>query len=165
MDAVHFSEALNQEVTELTHRFNMYQQGGFQIREVLRFVFACTDAMAELGTQYLDLSHADQKQEVIEAIRLIYMSRNPDLPWITEPFETMLEQAIFTYIIPELFSVMVASKLRNQQGMKSKRESHAMMMDLSETPQMTTEEDENDAGKSQGPGTGDAQESVPEYYA
>jgi hypothetical protein len=112
MSAVRFSEALNQEVADLTRSFTQHTRGGFDLKEVIRFVFECTDSMSDLGMQFTELSHQTQKDEVCNAIRLLYKDRNPDLPWVQEPFETLLETAIFDFVIPELFTVMVKSKMK-----------------------------------------------------
>lgn len=126
MDAVNFSDALSQEVAQLTRQFTKYNRGGFQMNEVLRFTFECVDTMADMGTRYLDLSHQQQKEQVVETLRTIYTSKNPDLPWIGEPFESLMEQALFSYIVPELFSVLVTSKLRKQDA-RSQGESQGEM--------------------------------------
>lgn len=112
MNAVRFGEALSQEVAELTRSFTRHNRGGMQLEEVSKFLFECLDSMADLGTQYMDLSHEDQQREVCDAVQRVVQGL--DLPWLQEPFESMVKMALYTYVVPQLFTVMVESKTRAQ---------------------------------------------------
>jgi hypothetical protein len=105
-----FSDILVERIAVLSLHFNEYMVDGFKIKEVLRFFFECIDSLSDIGMYYTDIPEAQQRNQVVAALRKIYDANNPNIPWIMEPFESMMEQALFNYVVPELYTVLVKRK-------------------------------------------------------
>lgn len=107
-----FDEVLREHIGQLTQKFTLYTRGGFQAIEMLRFVLECADVFSSLSLQFLDMPDEQKVPQMVSASRNIYMTRNPDLPWIGEPLESVVEGAFFSFLLPELLLSLTKSKLR-----------------------------------------------------
>ena len=105
-----FADALKERVGKLEELFNLYALDGFKIREILSFFYVSTFVLAELSRAYDTITRRERKAIILETIRDIYNARNPNLPWIIEPFETFFEQMILDYILPQLYDAVVVQK-------------------------------------------------------
>lgn len=105
-----FQEALDAKIADLTLLFEKYAQNGLKIREIFSFIAACIVVLAQLAKGYEDVPRRRKKDAIVGAIRQVYLAKNPDLPWIMEPFESFLENMLLDYIVPQLYDVLVSSK-------------------------------------------------------
>jgi len=118
MDAVHFSEALQQEVAAITRQLEKRAEGGLQPTELLTVIFSCVNVMSDVGVRFLTVPVPEQKAEVTRMIKSIYDGLNPDRPWIGEPFEAIIESALFQYLVPVLYTVLIRAKAEKEEAAK-----------------------------------------------
>lgn len=109
-----FGADLNQAIDDLTAQFHQATEGGFQLEDVLAFVMASVVALTGLARQYQDIPDKDKLRRITAALKRVYMSRNPDVPWLSEPFETMVEQALFAILVPQLYQVLMREQGSHQ---------------------------------------------------
>ena len=102
-----FDDALDAEVVNLTALFTQYMRGGFQLPEVFAFAFRCVSTLAQMSLLYTMVPEAEKERDILAAIKRIYTRRSPDIPWIPEPFETMIESMIFDVMLPQAYRAFV----------------------------------------------------------
>lgn len=102
-----FSKAVNRKVKALEVLYAEYNKDGFKMQEVAEFVVKCMVELVAIAKMYDGLSMEARKQEILDAVEQIYKSHNPDIPWVPEPFETMLESMLLDYVVPALYNVLV----------------------------------------------------------
>lgn len=66
----------------------------------VEFAQEATKSISGLGEQ--------KKKFVCDTIRTIYKEANPNLPYIPEPFETMLENFLLNHVVPVMIDWIVA---------------------------------------------------------
>jgi hypothetical protein len=82
---------MKQEIDVLTASFAKHQEGGFQLTEIASFTFEVGSKLVEVVEGVQGISGLQKKEAVMSAVKDIYKKINPNIPWVPEPFETMLE--------------------------------------------------------------------------
>jgi hypothetical protein len=82
---------IQQDIDILTASFATHQEGGFQLTEIASFTFEVGSKLVEVVEGVQGISGLQKKEAVMSAVKDIYKKVNPDIPWVPEPFETMLE--------------------------------------------------------------------------
>lgn len=82
---------IQQDIDILTASFAKPQEGGFQLTEIAGFTFEVGSRLVEIVEGVQGISGPQKKEAVMSAVKDIYKKVNPDIPWIPEPFETLLE--------------------------------------------------------------------------
>jgi hypothetical protein len=82
---------IQQDIDALTANFVKNQEGGFELTEIASFTFEVGSKLVEVVEGVQGISGPQKKEAVMSAVKDIYKKVNPDIPWIPEPFETMLE--------------------------------------------------------------------------
>jgi hypothetical protein len=82
---------IQQDIHILTASFMKYQEAGFQLSGIASFTFEVGAKLVEAVEGVQGISGAQKKEVVMSAVKDIYKKVNPNIPWIPEPFETMLE--------------------------------------------------------------------------
>jgi hypothetical protein len=85
---------IQQDIDILTASFAKHQEGGFQLTEIASFTFDVGSRLVEVVEGVQGISGAQKKEVVMSAVKDIYKKVNPDIPWIPEPFETLLEDIV-----------------------------------------------------------------------
>jgi hypothetical protein len=80
-----------QDIDVITANFAKHQEGGFQLTEIASFTFEVGSRLVEAVEGVQGVSGPQKKEVVLSAVKDIYKKVNPDIPWIPEPFETMME--------------------------------------------------------------------------
>lgn len=107
MPTVDFYEALNAKKLEMEMLYKHYGIGGFKLEEIARFIVKCLVEMIAVVDLYRHIPKLQKKMQTLEAVRQIYKSHNPDMPWIPEPFETMVETMLMEYVLPAMYDALV----------------------------------------------------------
>jgi hypothetical protein len=79
------------DIDSLTASFMQHQAEGFQLTEMASFTFEVGSKLVEAVEGVQGVSGPQKKEVVMSAVKDIYRKVNPDIPWIPEPFESMLE--------------------------------------------------------------------------
>jgi hypothetical protein len=96
------------EVEKITSEYSEMKKDGLTLIEILSLTLSATNTFIETAESVLSNSSGKQKQEwVVQNVRKLYMKLNLDLPWIVEPFETMLENVLLDYVVPAFINVIV----------------------------------------------------------
>jgi hypothetical protein len=99
---------IQQDIDILTASFAKYQEGGFQLTEVAGFTFEVGSRLMEVVEGVQGISGAQKKEAVMSAVKDIYKKVNPDIPWIPEPFETLLEDIMIDKALGAFVDFLVA---------------------------------------------------------
>ncbi len=101
-----FGEAIALAIQGLTKSFTEYARGGFTAQEVMQFLVECVGVLVMVGMQYPVVPIAQRERAIAAAIRVLYNSRNPNIPWVPEPMESMLEQTVLSTVVPHMVHMM-----------------------------------------------------------
>lgn len=91
MTVLEIRNEIKGDVDNVMKSFEEYKKDGFTVSEVAKFVFEAGTELVEAVENVQGLTGAQKKEFVQTTVREIYKEVNPDIPWIPEPFETMLE--------------------------------------------------------------------------
>jgi len=107
-------EEIRKDIDELVESFWKYKKGGFQIMEVAKFTFEAGTKLVEAVEKVQGISGRQKKEVVKSTVKDIYKRVNPDIPWIPEPFETMMENLILDKALDAFIDVIVSKY--NEKG-------------------------------------------------
>jgi len=79
------------DIDKLLEDFMEYSKEGFTINEIAKFTFSTGTSLVEAIENVEEVPGPQKKEVVLSVVKEIYKEVNPDLPWIIEPFESMLE--------------------------------------------------------------------------
>lgn len=71
------------------------------------FTFEAGSKLVEVVEGVQGVSGAQKKATVMSTVKDIYKRVNPDIPWIPEPFETMLEDIIIDKVLGAFIDFIV----------------------------------------------------------
>jgi hypothetical protein len=98
------------DIDELSDTFKEYMEGGFQIHEVIRFALKAGTKLIDAVENLQDVPGETKKKAVKKAIKDIYKERDPDIPWVPEPFETWLEDFLLDKVLDSFIDLIVRRK-------------------------------------------------------
>ena len=101
-------EEIKEDIDEVVVSFKDYQKDGFNLGEIAKFVFEAGTKLMEAVESVQDITGAQKKEVVKSTIKDIYKKIDPDIPWIPEPFETMLENILLDKALDAFIDVIVA---------------------------------------------------------
>lgn len=96
------------DIDRLTERFKEYQKDGFQLSEIAKFTFEAGTALVEAVENIKGIPGEEKKKIVKSAVKDIYKKHDPDIPWVPEPFETMLEDILLDKALDAFIDFIVA---------------------------------------------------------
>ena len=99
---------IKQDIDALTASFEKHQDGGFQLTEIASFTFEVGSRLVEVVEGVQGVSGPQKKEAVMSAVKDIYKKVNPDIPWVPEPFETMIEDTIMDKALSAFVDFIVA---------------------------------------------------------
>jgi hypothetical protein len=82
---------IHKDIDALVDSFLRKKDEGFQITEIASFAFEAGAQLVEAVEGVEGISGGQKKAVVVSTVKDIYRKVNPDIPYIPEPFETMLE--------------------------------------------------------------------------
>jgi hypothetical protein len=82
---------IRKDIDTLIDSFMRYKAEGFQITEIASFAFEAGAQLVEAVEGVQGISGEQKKAVVVSTVKDIYKKVNPDVPYIPEPFETMME--------------------------------------------------------------------------
>lgn len=100
-------EEIKKDIEEVVESFKEYQKDGFNLGEIAKFVFEAGTKLMEAVESVEDITGAQKKEVVKSAIKDVYKKVDPDIPWIPEPFETMLENILLDKALDAFIDVIV----------------------------------------------------------
>ena len=103
------NELIRGDIDKVTNLFKEYQKDGFELREIAKFTFEAGTLLVE-AVEELDDIPGEQKKEVVKnAVIKAYKTVDPNIPWIPEPFETMLEDMLLDKTLDAFIDSIVAN--------------------------------------------------------
>jgi hypothetical protein len=99
---------IQQDIDALTGSFEKHLQGGFELTEIASFTFEVGSRLVEVVEGVQGVSGPQKKEVVLSAVKNIYKKVNPDIPWIPEPFETMVEDIMIDKALSAFVDFIVA---------------------------------------------------------
>ena len=100
-------EEIKGDIAQVMQSFDKYKEGGFKIPEIAMFVFEAGTKLVEAVQNVQGVTGAEKKQMVISTVKDIYKKVNPDIPYIPEPFETMLENIMLEQALNQFIDFIV----------------------------------------------------------
>jgi hypothetical protein len=82
---------IRKDIDALVASFMKYKAEGFGVTEIASFTFEAGSQLVEAVEGVEGISGEQKKTVVVSTVKDIYKKVNPDLPYIPEPFETILE--------------------------------------------------------------------------
>lgn len=82
---------IKEDIDRMLKNFMEYSKEGFTIKEIAKFTFDTGTSLVEAIENVEGVPGPKKKEVVMSVVKDIYKEVNPDLPWIIEPFESMLE--------------------------------------------------------------------------
>jgi hypothetical protein len=82
---------IRKDIDALVASFMKYKAEGFQVSEIASFTFEAGSQLVEAVQGVEGISGEQKKAVVVSTVKNIYKKGNPNVPYIPEPFETMLE--------------------------------------------------------------------------
>ena len=82
---------IKEDIDKLMENYMEYKEEGFRTGDTAKFAFIVGSRLVEAIENVEGVSGEQKKEVVMSAARDIYRKVNPDIPWIPEPFETMIE--------------------------------------------------------------------------
>jgi len=98
---------IESDINKVINTFETYKEDGFTISEVAKFVFEAGTELVEAVEDVEGLTGAQKKEFVQITVKDIYKEVNPDIPWIPEPFETMLENILLDQSLDKFIDFIV----------------------------------------------------------
>ena len=96
------------DIDTLSASFMKHQEAGFQLTGIASFTFEVGSKLVEAVEGVQGVSGAQKKESVMSAVKDIYKKVNPDIPWIPEPFETMIEDVMIDKALGAFIDFIVA---------------------------------------------------------
>ena len=85
---------IRKDIDALVASFMRHKTEGFQITEIASFTFEAGAQLVEAVEGVKGISGEQKKTVVVSTVKDIYKKVNPDIPYIPEPFETMVEDIV-----------------------------------------------------------------------
>ena len=99
---------IRKDIDELVEKFKEYQEGGFQVAEIVKFTFIAGARLVEAVENVQGISGEQKKEVVMSTVKEIYKKVNPDIPVIPEPFETWMEDLLLDKALNEFIDFIVS---------------------------------------------------------
>jgi hypothetical protein len=106
--AEEIKKEIKKDIDELVASFMKYREGGFQLTEIIKFIFDAGTKLIEAVENVQGISGPQKKEVVMSTVKDIYRKVNPDIPLIPEPFETMIEDIILDRVLNSFIDFMVS---------------------------------------------------------
>jgi hypothetical protein len=85
---------------------------GLQWRDVAPILGKVVPSLMELANSLEGKTGEEKKQFVVDSVWTIYKFYDPDIPWLPEPIESMLEQAVITRLAEAAVEAVYAFGLK-----------------------------------------------------
>jgi len=87
-------EEIRKDIDELVEGYMKYKEKGWTVTEIAKFIFDTGTRLVEAVENVQGITGEQKKKVVMSAAKDIYKKVNPDIPWIPEPFETLIEDLL-----------------------------------------------------------------------
>jgi len=105
-------EAIKGEVDDMIKKWKEQNPQG--LTGFFSFMYSIVSDLVELVEVSTEVVKTNKKETVVAAFKYAYDEINPDLPWIPEPLESMIENWLFSAALPVFIDWLVA--LLNKKG-------------------------------------------------
>jgi hypothetical protein len=103
-------ERLLHQCEHLEERLQVYLQGGFQLFEVAKFVVEAAKVLVDASAKIADASPAAKRRAIREIIPAIYRKYDPDIPYVPEIVEPIVENILLDVVTRALADVLVPNQ-------------------------------------------------------
>jgi len=105
-------EAIKNEVEDMIKKWKEQKPEG--LKGFFLFMYSIVGDLIELVEVSAEVVKTDKKETVVAAFKYAYDQINPDIPWIPEPMESMIENWLFDAALPTFIDWLVAKY--NEKG-------------------------------------------------
>jgi len=95
---------MDEKIQELVDLYRELEKDGWKKEEMIQFGLECISLLIPKAQLLVDMSGAEKKKWVVEALQTAYFAVNPDIPWVPEPVETMIEKWAVKSVIEQIIS-------------------------------------------------------------
>ncbi|MDH5543398.1 MAG: hypothetical protein OEY64_10605 [Nitrospinota bacterium] len=88
------NDSIKDDIDKVTELFKEYQKDGFSLNEIAKFTFEAGTILVEAVEEIDGITGKQKKEAVKNAVVKAYKTVDPNIPWIPEPFETLLEDML-----------------------------------------------------------------------
>lgn len=99
---------IKEDIDELIEGFKEHKKDGFTLFEISKFTFDTGSRLVEAVENVEGIPGTQKKEVVMSTVKEIYKEVNPDLPWIPEPFESMIENVFLEKALDAFIDFIVA---------------------------------------------------------
>lgn len=105
-------KAITNEVEDMIKKWKEQEPSG--LTGFFSFMYSIVGDLVELVEISTEVVKTDKKETVIAAFKYAYEQINPNIPWIPEPLESMIEKWLFDAALPVFIDWLV--KTYNNKG-------------------------------------------------
>lgn len=95
---------MDQAISKIVEAYKGYESEGWTKQELVSFSLECIEILIPEAQKFADMTGADKKAWVVNALTAAYFAVNPDIKWIPEPLETKLEEWAIKRIVEDVVS-------------------------------------------------------------
>ena len=95
---------MDEQIQALVDAYKEYEKDGWEKDEMVKFGLECISLLIPKAAQLVDMSGSQKKEWVIAALEKAYFAVDPNIPWVPEPVETMIEKWAVKSIIEQVVS-------------------------------------------------------------
>ena len=95
---------MDEQIQKIVDAYKEYEKDGWEKDEMVKFGLECISVLIPQADVLVDMSGSQKKKWVIEILEKAYFLVDPDIPWVPEPIETMVEKWAVRSIIEQVIS-------------------------------------------------------------
>lgn len=106
MEHIDLHIELASQIADLKRRYAEYGAEGWTLGEIVKFVLVCVYTLAR-AVEVIDVLDEEKKRFVMSVVTDMYYSSEVDIPWIMEPFESMLENLVLDHVLTSAVDILI----------------------------------------------------------
>ena len=105
---------ISDDIEKLEEVYKTYRKDGITLSEIAKFAFELGIKMIIVVERVSGIKGELKKEVVLDTVRTFYKKHDPDIPWLIEPFETMVEDLFLDKALGAFIDVTVGTL--NEKG-------------------------------------------------
>lgn len=95
---------MEEKIKEIVELYKELEKDGWTKGEMVKFGLECLEILIPEAEQFADMAGSDKKKWVVETLEKAYFAVNPNIPYVPEPLETMIEKFTVKKAIEQVIS-------------------------------------------------------------
>ena len=95
---------MEEQIKQIVDAYKEYEKDGWTRIEMVKFGMQCIEILIPEAERLEDLDGEDKKRWVIDKLEEAYFAVNPDIPWVPEPLETLMEKFTVRNMLEQFIS-------------------------------------------------------------